>query len=631
MAKVAVLVPFFEMCELARPMMGQYEHIHPMCVEYTQTENVQARARELELEGCDLIVARGLQAKLIKRCVRLPVVEVCVTMQELGMLVLELKHTVGGERPKIGLIGVENMLCDTSRFDELFAVELVRYVVNNSEQMGQAVERAVSEGCCAVIGGEIVCERARIQGLPHRFISSGLESLRSAFATAERVCYAIDLEKKDSAEMNTMLDFTFSGIMQVDLDGRIRRANRVIFNLLHLRPDDMLDQSVLDVLPQLSERQLSRVLEDGEEVYAILIPINQKEAVVNLAPIVIDGCIRGAILTFQEGVRIMEMDSELRRELYQRGLIARYTFDRLADSNDAPYIRLAKRTARFHAPILISGETGCGKSMLAQCIHNESLVRRNAFVSVDCSVYHEDVLDAMLFGNYTSRKESRDCMAELAQDGTLYLAHVEALSFELQYKVLKLIQGKFLHNGTSRPIAANVRVIVSSETNLISRVEQGIFRSDLYYAVSVLQIEVPPVRHNRGNIPKWVDSYLENWQNRYKRYVYLTSGARKYLQEYDWPGNLHQIECLCERIVLMAEQRSVDEVFLRRQLEQMAPKLAPGTEQIVVFKDARAAEIAELLQKHGGNRQRVADELGVSKTTLWRYMKKYGIAPDFSY
>lgn len=633
MANVAVLVPHWEMRELARPIIGQYEHINPMCIEYTQTENIQARARELEMSGCELIVARGLQAKLIKQSVKLPVVEICVTMQELGMLILKLKKVVGGERPKIGLIGVDNMLCDTSQFDTLFHIELVRYMVENKEQMGAAVERATAESCVAVIGGEIVCERARIMGLPHCFIPSGLESIRAAFDTAARICYAIDLEKSNSAEMNTMLDFTFSGIMQIDAAGMVQRANRVTFNLLNKRPNEMLNRHVLEVLPQLSERQLERVLTDGEEIYAILLPIQKKETIVNIAPITIDGQVTGAILTFQEGARITEMDSELRRELYQRGLVAKYNFDKLIQVDDEPqsHTVMAKRVARYNAPILISGEAGCGKRILAQCIHNESMLRRNAFVSVDCSVYHEDVLDTMLFGNYTSRKDTRDCMAELARDGTLYLAHVEALSFELQYKLLGLMQGKFLHNGSNQPITCNVRVIASTESNLISCVEEGSFRSDLYYALTVLQIEIPPVRQNRGNILKWVDYCLENWQNRYKRYVHLTNGARKYLQEYNWPGNLHQINCICERIVLMTEQRSVDEVFLLRQMEQMTPRISAETKQVILFKDEKAAEIADLLKKHGGNRQKVADELGVSKTTLWRYMKKYGISSDFSY
>ena len=109
----------------------------------------------------------------------------------------------------------------------------------------------------------------------------------------------------------------------------------------------------------------------------------------------------------------------------------------------------------------------------------------------------------------------------------------------------------------------------------------------------------------------------------------LVNARFRYLQEYEWPGNLDQLNSVCERLVLLTQKRNIDEVFLRQQLEQIAPRTLPGTEQIVLYKDQKAVEIAALLKKHHGNRQQVAAELGVSKTTLWRYLKKYGIDPDY--
>ena len=160
----------------------------------------------------------------------------------------------------------------------------------------------------------------------------------------------------------------------------------------------------------------------------------------------------------------------------------------------------------------------------------------------------------MLFGNYTVRKDSSvDSYAEMAQDGTLYLSHVEMLPLETQYKLLCLIRGRFLHNGPSRPVAANVRIIASSTVSLIARVEKGEFRSDLYYALSVLSLEMLPLRRHRGDILGWTAFYLDEWQEKYKRYVHLTQGAQRYLQEYEWPGNLDQLNSVCERLVLLSQ------------------------------------------------------------------------------
>lgn len=633
MAKVAVLVPNQEMSTIAKSLTGEFPSISLMAIESIQTDQAVRRAGELEQQGCDLIVARGVQARAIKRSVKLPLVEISVSQQELASVVLELKEELGLPCPRIGLIGLSNMFSDTSQFDRLFGIDLDLYMVEQNDELAAAAVRAFSDGCNAVIGGDIVCENARREKLPYKFIPSGVESLRNALTVAARVAYAIDLEKRNSAEINALLNYTFSGIVQVDREGIIRRVNRISYNLLEHPADTLLGRPISEILPNLNQDVLDNALIGGQEAYAFVLDINHKAVVVNIAPILVDSQIEGAVLTFQEGQRLIEMDSEMRRELYQRGFVARYSFENMIceSPETRSMLDLAKRISKFSAPVLLTGETGSGKNILAQCIHNESLVHNNAFVTIDCSAWLPETLDNMLFGNYTVRKDSTvDSYAEMAQDGTLYLSHVEMLPPETQYKLLCLIRGRFLHNGPSRPVAANVRVIASSAVNLISRVEKGEFRSDLYYALSVLSLEVLPLRRRRADILGWTELYLDDWLEKYKRYVHLTQGARDYLLDYEWPGNLDQLCSVCERLVLLTRKRNIDEVFLRQQLEQVTPRMLPGTEQIVLYKDQKAVEIAALLKKYHGNRQKIADELGVSKTTLWRYLKKFDIKPEYN-
>lgn len=633
MAKVAVLVPNQELCSIAQPLIDEFPSLSLMTIEYIKTEQVSLRARELERHGCDLIVARGVHAHIIKRDVKLPLVEIRVTQQELASVMLDLKEELGLPCPKIALIGFSNMFSDTDHFNRLFDIDLRLYMVKQNDELDDAVEHAFADGCNAVIGGDIVCKSAQKEKLPYRFIPSGQESLRNALGTATRVAYAIDMEKKNSAEINALLNYTFNGIIQVDSSGIVRRINRISNDLLECPTAAVLGRPILEILPNLSRELLENALKRGQEAYAFMLDIHHKAIVVNIAPILVENQIEGAVLTFQEGQRLIEMDSEMRRELYQRGFVAKHSFENMIqeDPETVQMLELAKRISKFTAPILLTGETGSGKNILAQCIHNESLVHSNAFVSIDCSAWLPETIDNMLFGNFTVRKDSIvDSYAEMAQGGTLYLSHVEMLPLETQYKLLCLIRGRFLHNGPSRPVAANVRVIASTAVNLISRVEKGEFRSDLYYALNVLSLEVLPLRRRRADILGWMVLYLDEWQKKYKRYVHLTQGARNYLLDYDWPGNLDQLCSVCERLVLLTQKRNIDEVFLRQQLEQVTPRLLPGTEQIVLYKDQKAVEIAALLKKHHGNRQKVADELGVSKTTLWRYLKKFNITSDYN-
>lgn len=633
MAKVAILVPHREMCDLARRMVGQYANLTALCVEYVGMEDIPRRARELEAGGCELIVARGAHAHLVRDTVRLPLVELRTSAQELGRIVLGIRRELGEDCPRIGLISFANAICDTRYFNELFQIDLRLYPVSDNGEQAPAVEQARREGCLAVVGGNTVCDRARQLGLPCVFMSTGEEGLRSTLETANRVGYAIDLEKRNSAEMDTMLSYTFNGIMQVDSKGVIRRVNHAGYQLLGQAPGNLLGRPVTRVLPGLSQAVLEDALVQGKASSAFVLDVGEKVAVVNIAPVSVDQETEGAILTFQEGKNITRMDNELRYELYQRGFVARYSFDKLVclSRETEAAVRQARRMAKYAAPVLLTGEPGTGKEIVAQCIHNDSLCRGNAFVTLDCSAYLPETLDNMLFGNYTTRKDTPASMAELAENGTLFVKNVEELSVETQYKLFNLIRGKFLHNGSNRPIAANVRVIASSCINLSSQIEKGSFRSDLYYALSVLGLELLPLRRRREDILGWFDFYLGEWQARYKRYVQLTAGARQFVREYDWPGNLSQVNGVCERVVLLTERRSIDEVFLRRQVEQIMPHTLSGTEQVVLFKDQKGVEIAQLLKKHNGSREKVAAELGVSKTTLWRYMKKYGIGPDYTY
>ena len=195
MAKVSVLMPHPELRELAISLIAQYPRIEPIAIEYVQTGQISERARMLEREGCDLIVARGLQARIARDSVRIPVIEMRASTQELASQVLEMKHILSkaGQRPCIGIIGFFNMFHSTERFSEILGVDLRVYVATDIEQYAFLVDRARGEGCTGVIGGEQVGQRAMQLGLAYRFLSMGEESIREAFEAASLLGYSIGL------------------------------------------------------------------------------------------------------------------------------------------------------------------------------------------------------------------------------------------------------------------------------------------------------------------------------------------------------------------------------------------------------------------------------------------------------
>lgn len=633
MAKTAILMPYAELREMAESLVTQFPRIEPMCIEYVQTAQIFDRARQLQEKDCEIIIARGLQARLVRDAVVIPVVEMRASTQELETLVLELKQKLPPDipHPKLGIIGFYNMFHSTQRFDELLGVDLKVYTATGIDQYNHLVDRAAEDGCLGVIGGEVVKRRAQEAGLAFCFLSMGEESVREAMESASLLGYSIDLLKHSNAEMSTMLDNTFTAIMQADSTGTVRRANRAFYQLLGKEPDQVIGQAAGQAVEGLSEEVLTAALRRGQETDSAVLVIGDTSVLMNIAPVQVDGQTDGAIFTFQEGKRISAMDSRLRQELARRGQLAQYRFADLYAENTAfsTVLEQAKRLSRHSAPVLLSGESGVGKGIIAQCIHNESLQRGGPFVTVDCSVRHPDDLDELLFGRFSARKDGELSLVEQARGGTLYLRQVELLTGETQYKLKQLAQGQFLRNGQSLGVPIDVKLIVSTEADLKEMTRRGDFRKDLYYTLNALRLEIPPLRQRREDIPTWLGAILNDWCARYRRQVHLSPDARTYLAGYDWPGNLDQINSLCQRLVLLSEKRTVDEAAVRAHLQVItAGSQAP--EPAAEYHDPRAEELAELLNRCRGSREKAAKELGISKTTLWRRMKKYGIARDLT-
>lgn len=634
MATIAALVPYPEMCSSAREISRLFPSLPVMTIEHAESDSVALRAKELEQNGCEIIISRGLHAALIKEAVRLPVVEIHVTMQDLGALVLDIKKQLGKKSPRIALIGFENMMCDTSDFRRLFSVSVERYMINATSDpyrsLIAAVHRAAADGCDAVMGGRTVCREADQLGLCCGFIPGSTESIRAAFEQAKHVSYAVDLKKQDNAEIQAMLDHTFNDILQIDALGKILRSNASASSLLESRGHRLIGSSIGSLFPDLLPQILKSVFSEGEDLHLATLYKNQ-EVIIHAAPIFVDDVIASAILTLHEGRRIMEMSSDLRYEQYLQGSLARWHFEDLPSSAaaSADNIRNLRRLATLDVPLLLQGEAGCGKGILAQCVHNDSSFRNNAYIAMDCSAYSPDHLDEYLFGQFNSPDTT--CLVAQAQYGTLYLSNIDVLSDELQYKLLRLIRGSYVQNGTNRPQKSVLRLIVSTQNDLMGALQRHSFREDLYYTLKSIAIPILPLRERRDEILSWVSLSLKHWRNIYSRTVHLTKDAEQLLVQYDWPGNLSELHNLCKQVVLLSEKRTINDVFLQRLLLSLSPSIEPSSGQIIRYRDPAAERLLSLLKQNNGNRQATAAALGISTTTLWRRMKKYGIDRDLSY
>jgi len=601
------------------------------------TPDAEAEADIALRAGAEVVIARGIQATIIRKRVSIPVVEMRLTGLEMAQLIIQARSMTDKPWPVIGVVSFANMMCDTSAFDKLYDVILREYYVESSDQLISSVAQAHRDGVDVVIGRDIVCQYTRDNGIPSVFLMSGAESIADAFRIAERVSYAIDLEKKNSAELKTLLDNSFCGIIKIDSAGVIWRANYFAEKLLGKSEQEIVGCGISELVPSINSAMLELVMLNKQEVYSTAFMVHKTAVVANMAPVLMEDQVQGAILSFNEGHKVAEMEREIRREIYRKGYIANKTFETfVAQSAQAKaLIAQAKSYAKFNAPTLILGSGASENEMLAQCIHNDSICKNNPFVTLSCDTISQEEFADMIFGVKDSGANSdKKGLVDWAEGGTLFLNRVSCLDNRVQSKLFQFIKDKaFIRRNDIWRFPANVRVIASDTADLVALVDGGKFRSDLYYALSVLPLFLPPLHERPEDIRGWIDKYIGEIEKKHQRYIRFTADAYKLLTEYNWSGGLTELYYFCERVAILSQRRTVNEEAICALMNMnfvRKPKYEPVPSNSAHISTMRESQLRAALQKYHGRRRLVAREMGVSVSTLWRYMKKYGIGDDYS-
>lgn len=633
MTEITLFVPREEMYHQAHNIL-QAEKYDIKEVKIIKTADSVSEARSALARGTNIIIARGYQASLIKQYTNIPVVEITLTGQEMGILITKAKKIVNKDRPVIGVVGFSNMFCDMTYFNQIYDIELRTYLTPNAEKLHLSIQQAIEDNLDIIIGGDSAIMAASEVGIPSLFLASTEDSIREAFQVAQKMQFAIEIEKRDTAQLETLLDYSFSGIIKIDNQANVVIMNRNMERILDKTSSEVEKQPITSVLKDLKTENIEKVLYEGQEVYSTFITVNDNALVVIIAPIKIDHKIDGAIITCHKVKQIKQLESEIIRERYLYGYIAKGNFNDIPQYSKAMQesIELAKIYAQSRSPILITGEVGTEKELLAQAIHNNSYSKYGPFISVNCYGINDEMQSKILFGEEDKDGQGQEGAFVSAKHGTVLISEIDELSLSNQYSIYKMIRYKSLiRNDIEKTLSSDVRIIATTTKNLSVLVKEGKFREDLYYLLNGLTIEIPPLRNRLEDLEYMIDKYIELYNDIYSRYHILTSRGKKAIMEYPWHGNLIQLESFCDRLILSASQRSLDEGYVRNLILELYPIIHQQNKQerIVVYKDPEAIVITEALKKHNGNRNLVAQELGISTTTLWRRMKKYGISAKF--
>ena len=319
--------------------------------------------------------------------------------------------------------------------------------------------------------------------------------------------------------------------------------------------------------------------------------------------------------------------------------------------------RLTRRVAGSNAAVLILGETGVGKELVASAVHKLSHRSGGPFVRVNCGALSESLLESELFGHvrgaFTGAVANRAGRFEAAHQGTIFLDEINSTSLTLQVKLLRVLQEKeFERVGDTSTLNTDVRVIAASNRDLMQEVREGRFREDLYWRLNVVPIEIPPLRHRQEDIPALVSFFLEHYNEINDRYVvHMGRGTLEALQDYHWPGNVRELQNYIERAVVMSETdeltvdllppcvtnseapvganiQTVDLDSLTRDVVMLglneAGTDASGVHELIVDRVEKEL-IAQVLAACGGVQTKTASRLGINRNTLYKKMKDYGL------
>ena len=285
--------------------------------------------------------------------------------------------------------------------------------------------------------------------------------------------------------------------------------------------------------------------------------------------------------------------------------------------------KTASRVAPTDATVLIEGETGTGKELVARMIHRHSLRAAQPFVPVDCASIAPTLLESELFGTlkgaFTGADRDRTGVFEAAHRGTVFLDEIGDIELNFQLKLLRFLQEREVRPvGASRARQVDVRVVAATNRDLQKMVEQQKFRDDLWFRLNVVRIVIPPLRDRRGDVPLLAHFFVNKYNARYNQNVKLTDSGIKALQEQPWPGNVRQLQHLIERLTILAPNSRIDGEAVHDALQAMEPR----EHSVETLADAESEQIRRVLAATGGNKSRAAQILGIERKTLYRKLER---------
>ena len=444
--------------------------------------------------------------------------------------------------------------------------------------------------------------------------------------------------------LELILDNIYNGVIVTDAEGYVIFFNKPYGQFLGIDPAEQIGKHATEVV---ENTRMHIVAKTGKAEINKAHNIKGKDMVVQRIPIMRDGkvvAVFGQVM-FKRVGDVGELARELsflqsKLKLYEAELLSlraeRYTFDSILGTN-ASIVNLKKealRAAKTNFPVLITGESGTGKEMFAQAIHNASPRRLHPFIRINCASIPRELLESELFGYekgaFTGASSSgKYGKLELAHNGTVFLDEIGDMPYEMQPKLLHVLEEKELERiGGLAPVKSDFRLVAASNQPIEEMVKEGRFRKDLFYRLNVIRLHLPPLRERRSDIIPIAENLLRGMAETSSfPEIKLHPAAEEILLNYDWPGNIRELVNVLSRITCLLERDTIqpyDIPFFLRQAKEPTGGVAP-TSLGGLIDAAEKDAVLSALASAGNNKTAAAALLGIHRTHLYKKIKKYGI------
>jgi len=421
------------------------------------------------------------------------------------------------------------------------------------------------------------------------------------------------------------------GIFVVDEDLRITAVNDAALDALEIPRHRVIGKPCCDFFRGPACRDgcaLRQTMESGEPI--VNLRTKMKDSLGRHVPVSLSTSVfRDKDTDVVGGVAILQNLNTVTTPEKEFGNTRPFQDIVTGDPNMRQLFDILPTISRSDTNVLVAGETGTGKNLLAKTIHKLSARADGPFVTVNCAALPESLLESELFGYkagaFTGAVRDKPGRFAAAQGGTLFLDEIGDIPVDMQVKLLRVLQDKvFERLGDQRPIACDIRFITATHRNLEEMIAQGTFRRDLYYRINVLNLEIPPLRNRKGDIPLLVNRFVEKFSRSGKKHVTgVTSSALEILMKHNYPGNVRELENIIEHAWVMCKDHVIDVEHLPRGLRLMGGGAGPGNR--IGLPQVEGAFILQVMERNGWHRENAARELGIHRTTLQRKIRKLGL------